>query len=257
MDASRIFLIVMLKRRRRAPLLDIVPSLVVGLLGIAAVGVASAHSSSRSGRIEGRVTFQGTQPAPQTVGETGDVQPRLHVDPSGGLRFAVVYLPDGQRNTAAPPMPAVMNQRNFVFEPQVLAVRAGRPVRFTSDDVANHNVRARGPTPANTFFISTGPGSIGSTIHAFGVTPAGQPVALSCDIHSWMAAWVYVFDHDAFAVTGADGEFHIENVPAGRHRLAVRQPAGPLARDLSVDVVEGTTRVDVRFTDAEIATPAR
>jgi len=227
-------------------------TLVAALLCCGVVALRSERASTHVGRIEGHITFQGTQPRPLSVGETGDAQPRLYVDRTGGLRFAVVYLTDRQRSTPITTQPVVMNQRNFVFEPQVLAVRAGRPVRFTSDDVANHNVRARGPTAANTFFISTGPGSIGSTIRAFGITPPGQPVALSCDIHPWMEAWVYVFDHDAFAVTGSDGEFHIDNVPAGRHRLFVRQPAGQLARDLSIDVGEGTTRVDVRFTDAEI-----
>jgi hypothetical protein len=145
-----------------------------------------------------------------------------------------------------------------MFEPPVLAVRAGRTVRFTNDDVANHNVRARGGTPANTFYISTGPGSIGATTHTFGVVPENRPVQLSCDIHPWMAAWVYVFDTDAFAVTAADGSFHIDNVPPGRYRAAVRQPSGPLTRDLAIDVEPGAvTRVDVRFTDADIGMPSR
>jgi hypothetical protein len=151
-----------------------------------------------------------------------------------------------------------VNQRNFIFEPQVLAVRAGRIVRFTSDDVANHNVRARGTTPVNTFSISTGPGSTGSATHAFGVTPPDRPVPLSCDIHPWMAAWVYVFDHDAFAVTAPDGRFEIDDVRPGRYRVAVRQPSGPLARDLAIDVRAGAaTRLDVRFTDADLGMPAR
>ena len=63
--------------------------------------------------------------------------------------------------------------------------------------------------------------------------------------------WVYVFEHDRFAVTAADGRFRIAGVPAGRHRLTVRQPSGRLARDLFVDVRAGeTTTVDVRFTPA-------
>jgi plastocyanin len=36
-----------------------------------------------------------------------------------------------------------LNLRRFIFEPQVLAVRAGQTVQFTIDNTANHNVRAQ------------------------------------------------------------------------------------------------------------------
>jgi hypothetical protein len=40
--------------------------------------------------------------------------------------------------------------------------------------------------------------------------------------------------------------------------VAVRQPSGPLARDLAIDVRAGAaTRLDVRFTDADLGMPAR
>jgi hypothetical protein len=73
-----------------------------------------------------------------------------------------------------------------------------------------------------------------------------------------MAAWVYVFTHDRFAVTTADGSFRISNVPPGRYRIAIRQPSGRLSRDLAVDVRPGeTTRLDVRFTPADVGMPVR
>jgi plastocyanin len=237
-------------------LLDLV-ALFLAIVFASNAARPSAQSVPATASVEGRVTFQGTPPQ-MIVGETGDSQPRLYVDRAGGLRYAVVYLPDARAKGSPVGAAVVMNQRNFVFESQVLAVRAGRVVRFTNDDVANHNVRARGDTPANTFFISTGPGSTGSARHAFGVNRAGSPVPLSCDIHPWMAAWVYVFDHDAFAITGPDGSFRIDNVPPGRHRLAVRQPAGPLTRNLLIDVVaRATTRTEIRFTGADIGPPSR
>jgi hypothetical protein len=209
------------------------------------------------GSIEGRITFDGTPPPPTTVAHDGGAQPVLYVDRSGGLRFAVVYLPDGG---AAGPIPdaARLNQRNFIFQPQVLAIRAGQPVRFTSDDPANHNVRARGARPENTFSINTAPGSVGPVSRTFVATPPERPLQLACDIHPWMAAWLYVFDHDLFAVSAPDGRYRIDGVPPGRHRIAIRQPSGRLARDLSVDVRAGeTARLDHRFTPADIGMPTR
>jgi plastocyanin len=233
----------------------------------AAVALALLHiwadseavsAQSESGVIEGRVTFSGTPPSPTMLTQDGDVQPVLYLDGSGGLRYAVVYLPDAPRSTAPLPPPVTLNQRRFIFEPQVLAVRAGQTVGFTNDDPANHNVRAQDANPANTFNINTAVGALGRPEHRFAPTPPGRALELSCDIHPWMAAWVYVFESDQFAVTSENGSFRIQNVAPGRHAIAVRQPAGPLARDLGVDVRAGeTTRLDVRFTSSDIRTPVK
>jgi hypothetical protein len=80
-----------------------------------------------------------------------------------------------------------------------------------------------------------------------------RPVRLSCDIHPWMAAWVYAFEHDQFAATDADGRFRIDRVPAGRHRVAVHQPGGGLQRDVGVEVrASEIARLDVRFTPTDV-----
>jgi hypothetical protein len=76
---------------------------------------------------------------------------------------------------------------------------------------------------------------------------------LTCDIHPWMVAWIYAFEHPHFAVTDGAGRFRITGVAAGLPRLAVRQPAGGLARDLRVRVEGGaTTRVEVVFGPADL-----
>lgn len=228
------------------------------VLGLPA-GQASGGAQDRhgTGTIEGRVSFEGTAPPPAEVGQDGEAQPLLHVDRAGGVRDAVVYLPDARPATSPVPAAAVMNQRRHVFVPRVLAVRSGQTVRFTNDDPANHNVRAQDTDPANTFSVHTAPGSVGAATHRFAAS-AGRPIRLSCDIHPWMSAWVYVFSHDRFAVTGADGRFRLDAVPAGRHRVAVRLPAGRLARDLAVDVRAGqAARLDVRFGPADVGMPSR
>jgi plastocyanin len=225
--------------------------------GLAVAEPPPVSARTESGAIEGRITFAGKPPPPVLVVESGSSQQILHVDGSGGLRYAVVYLPDAPSSGRAPATPATMDQRRFIFEPQVLAVRAGQIVRFTNSDPANHNVRSQDPNPANTFAFTTAGTEAGDT-HRFASMPAGRPLQLSCDYHPWMVAWIYVFDHDRFAVTAADGRYRIDNVPPGRYRIAVRQPSGRFARDLAADVRAGeATRLDVRFTAADRGMPAR
>jgi hypothetical protein len=45
--------------------------------------------------------------------------------------------------------------------------------------------------------------------------PDTEPVVLKCNVHPWMSGFVRVFDHPYAAVTDKDGNFKIENVPAG------------------------------------------
>jgi hypothetical protein len=47
------------------------------------------------------------------------------------------------------------------------------------------------------------------------LVPDTDPIQLACDIHSWMTARVWAFDHPYFAVTKADGTFEIKDVPTG------------------------------------------
>jgi hypothetical protein len=42
-------------------------------------------------------------------------------------------------------------------------------------------------------------------------------VSFKCDVHSWMTAYAGVVRHPYFAVTGPDGRFTLEGLPAGEY----------------------------------------
>lgn len=218
---------------------------------------AATAAQARVSVIEGRVTYEGAPPAPTFVVEAGHTQHVLYVDKSGGLQYAVVFL-NHSRVGVTSTTPAILNQRDFIFEPQVLAVDAGQPVRFTNDDPANHNVRSWDANVANAFSVNTAAGAPAPSPHRFARTSPDRPVVLSCDIHPWMIAWVYAFERHQFAVTDVGGRFRLENVPPGRFRLSVRQPAGRLSRDVMVEVrATGSAWVDVRFKAADLGAAGR
>ena len=47
---------------------------------------------------------------------------------------------------------------------------------------------------------------------------------VTCDLHPWSKAYVLVFDHPYYAVTGNNGDFSLEGVPAGTYHLRAWHP---------------------------------
>ena len=159
---------------------------------------------------------------------------------SGRLAEAIVCLTghglaESKAGTAEPRMHA-MDQKDFRFTPEILVVRAGDRVRFTNSDQQVHNVNARGGLQDLDESVAPGGGAEVTFPKAGGPR---RPVVLGCKFHSVMRAWIYVFDHPFYAVTGADGTFQLANVPPGRYTLQVLHPAGGLRASQPVEVQAG------------------
>jgi len=80
-------------------------------------------------------------------------------------------------------------------------------------------------------------------------TPLKRPgiIKLRCDAgHTWMSAYVHVFDHPYVAVSDGKRRFTIKDVPAGRYTLEYwheplgeKQPAQ--TKTATIEVVDGKT----------------
>ncbi len=124
----------------------------------------------------------------------------------------VVYL-KGVKG-AVTPQKAVMDQKNLVFIPHVLAVPVGSTVEFINSDKVNHNVFSG--DAAKKFNLGTyNPGMSKSITF----DKPGE-VNLLCNVHSEMSGYVIVTENSYFSVTGADGKFTIKNVPAGTYEIS-------------------------------------
>jgi len=228
--------------------------------GVSRANAAHPSADDISGRVAGQILFTGEVPLARARDELGHQRPLLEVDQkTGGLRYAAVYLvrpdeEDADKTTppierepkaiADPALPAVtMDQIDHTFVPHMLAVRSGSVVRFTNSDLANHNVRAISLEPRNQFnvFIAFN----GEYKHRVSATRKNIPIVIQCDIHAWMNAWVYVFDHPWFAVTDSEGRFRIEGLPPGVYRLVVRQPDGGLSHEQSLEITAEKKAIEV------------
>jgi plastocyanin len=166
----------------------------------------------------------------------------------GELAEAVVAL-TFKPGTVLPPLPATMpatttiDQKDFRFVPETIALRAGDKVRFTNSDEQVHNVASSGALDPFDVTLAGGKESLVPFERAGGI---GRPAVIGCRFHSAMRAWIHVFDHPCFALTGPDGTFRLERVPVGMHRLEVRHPAGSLRWSKPVRVEPGDPqRIDV------------
>ena len=168
---------------------------------------------ARNGAIAGRVELRRV-PAPAerrpTVAELGT--PTAALDISDRLK-SVVYLDSAPRGAFEPVETprAVMDQRGERFIPHVLAITTGSIVDFPNSDHIYHNVFSLSKIAR----FDLGRYAAGHSKPVRFDRPG--IVRVFCDIHSHMNAFILVFSHPFFAVTDAEGRYHIDNVPPGSY----------------------------------------
>lgn len=176
------------------------------------------------GTVTGVVTLSGPPPALPAQKVTKDSavcganQPSeaVVVSKSGALANVVVSLRGPKPAAPPPPTPsAAVDQRGCRYLPHVQAVTTGTTLALVNSDAILHNVHgSAGPVQAFNVAMPIRNQRVPTRLTRPG------PVRLQCDAgHTWMSAWVYVFEHPYFAVTGADGKFEIKNVPAGHYAV--------------------------------------
>ena len=164
---------------------------------------------------------------------------------------AVVWLePTGPavRPAASPPKPVLMNQRNKMFMPHVLAIEVGTAVDFPNNDPIMHNV------------FSNYDGQV-FDLQLFAPQTARRVVfrrpgmvRVFCNIHETMNAAIAVLPTPYFAVTDGTGRFEIQ-APAGDYRLQFwheRAQPDVLAR-LARQVTVGATPVSLPDTQIAVS----
>lgn len=142
----------------------------------------------------------------------------IHGKVSGVNGESVVYVESVAGKTLpAPTQPVTIDQKGLVFVPHIVVIAQGTTVEFLNSDSVAHNV----------YWISiSGNKKLG---HNMGTWPKGQQksfkfdnpgiVALLCNVHPEMSAYVIVSPTPYFAETDKSGEFKIDNVPDGAYTV--------------------------------------
>jgi plastocyanin len=138
----------------------------------------------------------------------------------------VTFKPDagGDISPADRKGPFVMAQENTQFTPYVLVVPEGATVSFPNNDTISHHVYSF--SPAKKFQLPLYGHGISRTMRF----EQSGTVALGCNIHDSMQAYIRVVDAPFFAKTDASGQVTFKDVPEGKGSLVVWHPmmAAPL-----------------------------
>jgi plastocyanin len=178
------------------------------------------------------------------VVQAGDLTIQVS-DPQGAaVSDAAVYLlPVGGRAPKGVQKGAI-EQVDKTFIPYVSVVQVGTAVSFPNKDTVRHHVYSFSSPKVFDLKLYSG-------------TPA-QPVvfdtpglvALGCNIHDWMLAYVLVVETPWFAVSNGKGVAQVEAVPAGGYKMVIWHPRmkeesmqsiklGAAPRTISVNVTLG------------------
>jgi plastocyanin len=177
------------------------------------------------------------------------------VGAEGALANVVVSLKGAK--PLRPPGPAAnasVDQVGCRYRPHVQAVTVGTSLAVLNNDAVLHNVHAvtAGPSAAVTVFNLAMPFKgqrLPKTLSRPGI------LKLRCDAgHSWMSAWVHVFEHPYFAVTDDKGAFTIKDVPPGRYTIEYwHEPLGEKGQSaVKMETIE-VTAGKVTSADAMLA----
>ncbi|HSY74903.1 MAG TPA: hypothetical protein VK810_05490 [Dongiaceae bacterium] len=217
------------------------------------VATLAATPVLRAADIVGTVTFKGTPPAEIPLTQMEDnadcmamhkETPTTHhyvVGKNGEFGNVTVYLQgmDG-KSTGATAAPAVLDQKGCLYEPTILAVQTGQKITVKNSDDCIHNVHAI-PSPTSGNQEVNDPQQPGGADLTYSFPKPEMFLKFQCDVHPWMFAWVSVFDHPYFCVSGTDGKFTIKNVPPGKYTIvAAHRKAGEQTQEVEVKDANAT-----------------
>ena len=151
----------------------------------------------------------------------------VRVAAGGELADCVIQVKGVKQGKAWSPLQdeAKVFQFNCSFQPYVQVVRKGAMLHVINLDTILHNIHAYEIVgrARRTLFNFSQP-KAGEEDRVPMKLRRGNLVSLDCNVHNWMAGWIYTAETPYLTVTEEDGTFEIADVPAGTYEFSIWHP---------------------------------
>lgn len=221
----------------------------------AAVCMMAFAGSAVAGDVTGKVAFEGAAPKPAVLRMDADKVCKVaHKTPQRGeevvvnanntLKNVLVYVKEGlgNRKFSAPSSKVVFDQVGCIYVPHVVGIQTGQELEVLNSDPTLHNVHSL--SKENPSFNVAQPKKGMKLTKKF---EKPEVFKVKCEVHTWMGAYIGVFSHPFYAVTGDDGTFTLNKLPAGEYTLeAWHEKYGTQTAKVKVDAA-GKATADFKF----------
>jgi hypothetical protein len=212
--------------------------------------------------VTGKVTLEGKAPENKKLDLKGDAKcAALHKDPmfeenfvvgkDNALRDVVVVVTNPPRGGAVPAEPVTLDQKGCKYTPHVLAAMVGQKFVVKNSDPFMHNVHGF-PENNSQFNFAQNTIDPGKNTGPFKKSEE-DGFLIKCDVHGWMNARMYVFDHPYFAVTDENGAFAIKGLKDGSYTVVAKHFRWEDPQEGKLTVKGGKGTVDFKFSADDLA----
>jgi plastocyanin len=146
-------------------------------------------------------------PAEMLVLGTGNTMGNILVWVSKGLPAGKTF--------PVPKTPVTLDQDGCAYKPHVMGIMVGQAYRILNNDGILHNIHTL--PKINPAFNRGQPATVKEMSTTF--AKPEDVFQIKCDVHPWMSAYIGVYTHPFFSVTGTDGKYTISGLDAGTYEI--------------------------------------
>jgi len=163
------------------------------------------------------------------LSHANSIKVRVVDDKKNPVEFAVIYiketLPKVSDNSV------VIDQVDKEFIPYVTVVQRGSAINFPNNDEIRHQVYSF--SKSKQFELPLYSGNPASPV----VFDNNGVVAMACNIHDWMKAYIYVVDTNKFTISDKAGQAVLTNLAKGQYEVVVWHPKAKESEQLNAQQI--------------------
>jgi len=192
------------------------------------VDSTTRSSAPQWGDLRARFVFDGVPPARKRIQVTADIEfcgkqdlyeENLVVNPgNAGVANVVAWMITSAKNAAPPPRSpprtteVILEAKGCRFEPHVTLLRTGQTLVIRNANPIGDSAKIDTFRNPGINILLPEKGEVRCQFPA----PEPLPAAVSCTVHPWEVSWLVVRDHSFVAVSDADGQLEMKDIPAGK-----------------------------------------